>query len=397
VTEVAIVGAGIGGLTAALALHSRGIDVAVYEQSRQLEALGAGIQLSCNANHVLRELGVLDAAVAVAFEPETLNVVDGHSGRTLLSARLSTWARERYGAPYLNVHRGDLQQVLLDAVRQRIPGGLELGKRVIGVSQDERSVSVTFAEGQKVSADIAVGADGVHSVLRQTVTSVQPARFAGHVAYRMMIPRSEIPKGSIPPPAVTMRLGRRGHVVGYWVKGGDVYNVVAVAEDERWREENWRTPAEIDEVSVAFRDWDRQLRTLIDNARDVYKWALLDHSVPEHWTRGRVALLGDSCHAMLPYLAQGGAMAIEDAWVLAASLAASTESTQGLRRYCQQRVARVHRVHSGATRNAQLFHVSGRRRAVRNASLWLLGRRPQDFIAGMDWLYGHNVTAAPPA
>ena len=263
------------------------------------------------------------------------------------------------------------------------------------MSQDADSVSLTLADAHRVSADVVVGADGVHSVLRDTVTTVEPARFTGHVAYRMLIPRSDMPSGNIPPPAVVIRLGRHGHVVGYWVKGGDIYNVVAVAEDDRWHEESWRTRAEIDEVRAAFRTWDRQLRSLIDNARDIYKWALLDHSVPTDWTHDRVALLGDSCHAMLPYLAQGGAMAIEDAWVLAASLAASTQPAEGLRRYSRQRAERVTRVHSGATRNARLFHLSGPRRAARNARLWMLGRRPQNFISGMDWLYGHNVTAAP--
>ena len=260
-TEIAIIGAGIGGLTTALALHKHGIGVTVFEQARQLEEAGAGIQLACNPNHVLRELDVLDATAAAGFEPGSLDVVDGHSGRTLVSVGLNGWARARYGAPYLSIHRGDLQRVLLDAVHERIPGALQLNKRVVGLNQDERSVSVAFADGQQVSADVVVGADGVHSVLRETVTSVEPARFTGNVAYRMLVPRSVMPKGSVPSPAIALRLGRHGHVVGYWVKGGDVYNMVAVKQDDRWREENWRTPAELDEVRAAFRGWDGQLRT----------------------------------------------------------------------------------------------------------------------------------------
>jgi salicylate hydroxylase len=392
-TEVAIIGAGIGGLTAALALHKHGIGVTVFEQAHQLEEAGAGIQLACNPNHVLRELGLLDATAAVAFEPDTLDLVDGHSGRTLLSASLNGWARDRYGAPYLNIHRGDLQRVLLDALQERVPGALQLNRRVVGLSQDTRSVSVTFSDGQEVNADVAVGADGVHSVLRESVTSVEPARFTRHVAYRMLVPRSVIPRGKAPSSAISLRLGRHGHVVGYWVKGGDVYNMVAVTQDDRWHEENWRTPAELDEVRTAFRSWDGQLRMLIDSSRDVYKWALLDHSVPTTWTRGRAALLGDSCHAMLPFLAQGGAMAIEDAWVLAANLAATTDHTEALRRYSQIRSSRVSRVHATATRNARTFHLTGPARTMRNVQLRLMGKRAERFMAGMDWLYGHNVTA----
>jgi len=394
-TQVAIIGAGIGGLAAALALHKHGIGVTVYEQAHQLEEAGAGIQLACNPNHVLRELGLLDATAAAAFEPSALDMMDGHSGRTLVSAELNGWARERYGAPYLSIHRGDLQRVLLDALQERIPGALQLNRRVVGLSQDDRSVTVTFADDKQASADVAIGADGVHSALREAVTTVEPARFTRHVAYRMLVPRSVIPRGKAPSEAISLRLGRHGHVVGYWVKGGDVYNMVAVTQDDRWREENWRTPAELDEVRNAFRSWDGQLRMLIDSSRDVYKWALLDHSMPTSWARGRVALLGDSCHAMLPFLAQGGAMAIEDAWVLAANLAATTDHTEALRRYSDQRSSRVGRVHSTATKNADTFHLSGPARTVRNVGLRLMGRTPHRFLTRMDWLYGVDVTAAP--
>jgi salicylate hydroxylase len=392
-TAVAVVGAGIGGLATALALHDNGIEVAVFEQAPQLEPVGAGIQLSANATRVLAKLDVLADVVATAFEPKTLDIIDGRSGRILLSAQLDGWARNRYGAPYLNIHRGDLQAVLLNAVKSRIPDGLRLGKRVLRVDQNNDAVTLEFETGDCATADVAIAADGVHSVLREHVTAVERARFTGHVAYRMLVTRSEMSDGHVPPPSVCARLGPRGHVVSYWVRSGAAYNIVAAAENDHWREEGWRIPADIDEVRAAFRDWDPSLHALFDGARDVHKWALLDHSVPGTWSRGRVALLGDSCHAMLPYLAQGGAMAIEDAWVLAAALAEEADASRALTLYSQRRVGRATRVHAGAARNARTFHLAGPHRMLRDTALRLMARRPQTFVKRMDWLYGFDATA----
>jgi salicylate hydroxylase len=393
-TAVAVVGAGIGGLTTALSLHHKGIEVTVFEQAPRLDPVGAGIQLSANATRVLAKLDVLSDVIAAAFEPETLDIIDGRSGRILLSAQLDGWARNRYGAPYLNVHRGDLQAVLLEAIKSRIPDALRLGKRVARVDQRNDAVTLEFEDGDCVRAGVAIGADGVHSVLREHVTAVEPARFTGHVAYRMLVPRSEMSDGHVPPPSVCARLGPRGHVVSYWVRGGSVYNIVAAAENDRWRDEGWRIPADISEVRAAFRGWDPGLHALFDGARDVHKWALLDHSVPRTWSRGRVALLGDSCHAMLPYLAQGGAMAVEDAWVLAEALAAQADAPQALRLYSQSRVDRATRVHAGAARNARTFHLTGLPRMLRDAALRLMATRPQTFVKRMDWLYGFDATTA---
>jgi salicylate hydroxylase len=395
-TRVAIIGAGIGGLAAALALRKSGLDVVVLEQADRLQAVGAGIQLSPNANHVLARLGVLDAITDVAFEPRSLDIVDGKRGRTLLSAPLGQWARTRYGQPYLNVHRGDLQTVLLDAVNATIPTAVELDCHVTSVVHGDDGVAVRLRDGRTVSADIAIGADGVHSVVRQyVVTETRPARFTGHVAYRMLIPRSAIPADVTPAPSVTLRVGPHGHIVSYWVRGGALYNVVAIIEDDQWRGEGWRTPADLGAVRAAFQDWDPRLRALFGAASDIHKWALLDHPVPAMWSRGGVALLGDACHAMLPYLAQGGAMAIEDAWALGEVLADAADPAASLSRYSRLRVARATRVHANAARNAHTFHRSGRAsRVVRDAALRALAGKPERFMHRMDWLYGLDITSA---
>jgi salicylate hydroxylase len=393
-TRVVIIGAGIGGLAAALALRKSGLDVVVLEQADRLQAVGAGIQLSPNANHVLARLGVLDAIIDVAFEPRSLDIVDGQRGRTLLSAPLGQRARTRYGQPYLNVHRGDLQTVLLDVVNATIPTAVELDCHVTSVVQGDDGVTVGLHDGRTVRADMVIGADGVHSVVRQhVVTETRPARFTGHVAYRMLIPRSAIPADGVPAPSVTLRVGPHGHIVSYWVRGGALYNVVAIIEDSQWRGESWRTPADLGAVRAAFQEWDPRLRALFGAAGDIHKWALLDHPVPAVWSRGRVALLGDACHAMLPYLAQGGAMAIEDAWALGEVLADATDPVAALSRYSQLRVARATRVHAHAARNARTFHRSRRAsRFARDAVLRALARKPERFLHRMDWLYGLDIT-----
>jgi salicylate hydroxylase len=395
-TRVAIVGAGIGGLTAALALCKRDVDVVVLEQADRLRPVGAGIQLTPNANQVLDRLGVLDAIVDTAFEPRSLDIVDGQRGRTLLSTPLATRARIRYDQPYLNVHRGDLQTVLLDAVEAATSADVELDCRVTSVVQGDDAVAVRLSDGRTVNADIVVGADGVHSIVRQhVVTRHLPARFTGHVAYRMLIPRSALGTDSLPAPSITLRMGPHGHIVSYWVRGGQLYNVVAIIEDSQWRDEGWNTPADLTAVRAAFRHWDPRLEALFGAAGDIHKWALLDHPVPSAWSRGRTALLGDACHAMLPYLAQRGAMAIEDAWVLGEVLGGAADPVAALSCYSQLRIARATRVHARAARNANTFHRSGRvSRFARDAALRALAGKPERYLERMDWLYGLDVTTA---
>ena len=213
-TRVAVIGAGIGGLAAALALRSRDIDAVVLEQAGRLDPVGAGIQLSPNANQVLARLGVLDAVVNAAFEPRTMDVLAGRRGRTMLSAPVRAWAHDRYERPYLSVHRGDLHAALLDAVREVLPGGLQLDSRVTSVTQGDDGVRVRLHDSRIVDADVVIGADGVHSAVRSHVVPTdQPARFTGHVAYRMLVPRSALPAAQMPAPAVTLWMAPRGHIV----------------------------------------------------------------------------------------------------------------------------------------------------------------------------------------
>ena len=398
-TRVLIAGGGIGGLTCALTLERHGLEPVVLERAPRLEALGAGIQISPNAGAVLAELELLEPLAAHAFEPAALQIEDGRRGASLARVPLKPAARQRYGHPYLTVHRGDLHEILAGAVANRAPSSVHLDADVVEVGQDAGGVHARLADGRESHGDVLIAADGVHSTVRNALFGSDQARFTGHVAYRMLVPRDAF-GADAPPPTIKLRLGPHGHVVSYWVRGGELYNVVAIIESD-WSDEGWRIPADVDEVRLAFRAWNPVLQRIFDAAVDVHKWALLDRPVPDRWAFGRIALLGDACHAMLPYLAQGAAMAIEDAAVLGDALARETDVSRALGSYEAARKPRVTRVHTEVARNARRFHVDGLiARTRRNRALRVAARAGGDApLKQFDWLYRSNGPRddAPPS
>jgi salicylate hydroxylase len=395
-TSVVVVGAGLGGLSTALSLHHWGIEPPVIlEQTEKLDPVGAGIQLGPNANRVLERLGVLDEVCAVAFQPETLDFLDGRHGTILQSIPLRSWVAQKFRQPFLNVHRGDLQTILAKAVEERLPGSIRVGSRVDDVGQHENTTFATLVDGRTINGDVLIGADGVHSRVRQAVVAGQvPARFTGHVAYRMLVPRADIDAASMPRPSVSIWLGAHGLVVSYWVRGGELYNIVTVTENSEWRAESWRIPGDVDALRSSFRGWAPQLHALFGAATDIHQWALLDHPVPRWWVRDRIALLGDSCHAMLPYLAQGAAMALEDAWSVGQALAEDPDPALALRRYSVSRVERATRVHAQSTKNGEVYQRSSPAgRILRDLALSAMGRLFRDrFLRRLEWIYSFDPT-----
>jgi salicylate hydroxylase len=342
----------------------------------------------------LDKLGLRDALRPHAFEPRSIDITDGRRDRLLISVPLIPVSMHRYGQPYLNIHRGDLHQVLVKALFDRSPDCVLLDSRVESIHQDDTGVEAILADGRRINGDVLVGADGVHSRVRDAMIGTQQPRFTGHVAYRMLVPRTAFETGTQPAPAVTLWMGPHGHVVSYWVRGGELYNVVAIVE-EGWRDDGWRTPGDVADVLAAYTSWSPTLRAILAKGTDVYKWALLDREIPPAWSSGRVALLGDACHATLPYLAQGAAMAIEDAWVLADALATDVEVPHALNRYQAARDTRARRVQATAARNGRLYHADSRGpRYVRDTMLRVLGSiGGSAFLARFDWLYNLDVTA----
>jgi len=390
--SIGIIGAGTGGLTLALACRHVGLDdVVVYEQAERIEAVGAGIQLSPNATRVLHALGLRKALQEIAFYPEAVHFRTWHTGYLIAMRPLGQFSESRYGAPYFHVHRGDLQQILL-AAAEAAGIVIRTGHELTTIEQDEARVRLGFANGSSAEHDTVIGCDGIHSRVRTALFDPTPPRFTGHLAWRGLVPAERLPQGLLLP-TVTAWLGPHKHFVNYFVRGGSLVNFVGVVEDDSWRSDSWREPGDPTRLRADFADWNPLIGLIIDAAEDVFRWALHDHAPLDTWTRHRVTLLGDACHPMLPYLAQGGAMAIEDAWVLSRMLERwEDEPMQALIDYEHYRKPRATRVQAASRAQGATFHLNDRWQILaRNLKLGLGSRfLPEIAMQQFDWLHGYD-------
>ncbi|MEM6708997.1 MAG: FAD-dependent oxidoreductase [Pseudomonadota bacterium] len=379
-----VVGGGIGGLTAALCLARTGWQVQVFEQSPAFGEAGAGIQLSPNASRVLHGLGLQPALERRAFLPQETQVRAWHSGRVISRTPLGESAKTRYGTPYYHVHRGDLLRVLLDAAEGEAGIDLRTGCRVEGFVQSAAEVT-TVADGEPQAAELLLGADGIKSEIRATLFGAEAPRFTGNLAWRALVPADRLPDGLIAP-ATTVWWGPGKHFVHYFVRGGELVNCVCVVEKNGWEVEDWTTRGEPDELRADFAGWHDIVQRLIDAAdpNSLYKWALFDRAPMVSWGWGRVTLLGDACHPTLPFLAQGAAMAIEDAAVLAGCLSRGAGVPAALVRYARLRQERTARIQRGSRRNARVFHLAGIAAWVRDRAAASAGGRVLDGIYRYD-------------
>lgn len=389
--KAVIAGGGIGGLSTALCLLQHGWEVRVLEQAAVLESVGAGLQLSPNGCHVLRRLGLLEPLSEYAFAPECIEMRLGRSGRTVFSIPLQAYAHQRWGAPYLHIHRARLLDGLVQALQERAPGSLQCGQKVVGYTPAGSGVCVTTAGGETIEADLLVGADGIHSQIQAQMLGPAPPRFTGNVAWRMTVPEAHL--GDLCPPSTAcVWVGPGRHAVTYRL-GEGLVNFVGVVEQADWSNESWTAEGNREHAARDFAGWHPVVTTLIEQARTHYQWALLDRAPLPRWTDGRVALLGDAAHPMLPFLAQGAVMAMEDAWVLAHCLVSEMNIAKGLISYQQARMARTARAQAGARANMRRFH---HRNPLAYLPYWLAGRYAPGFVHGrQDWLYGVDVTHAP--
>jgi len=397
--HVVIAGGGIGGLACALSLARAGVSVDLLEQAGTLGEVGAGLQLGPNAVRVLDDWGLLPELRARAAFPDELRVRDAHSGNRLGLLRLGALMRARYGQPYATIHRADLHSLLLEAVQRQSGVRLHLGARLAAYELASHSVRVTCEDGSVFQCAALIGADGLWSRVRTQLLGAHPVRASGHLAYRGMVAADRLPV-ALRTSCVTAWLGSRLHVVHYPVKRGDWFNVVVVVEGVLGHghggppgsdPQSWSHAARAQDLQRALGPVCGDLRDMLAEVGDWKLWALNDRApvanAQEH-AQGRVALLGDAAHPLRPYLAQGAAMAIEDAWTLGRLLqtqpaGASTDWPAVLARYAQTRWQRNARVQSRSQRNGTIFHASGALRLGRNVAMMLLG----ESLLDNPWLY----------
>jgi salicylate hydroxylase len=380
-----IVGGGIGGLTAALCLAKCGLSVDLFEQAPAFVEAGAGIQLSPNCSRVLHYLGLEGALRRQAFLPQGTQFRHWRSGKVISESALGDAAVQNYGAPYYHVHRGDLLKVLVDAAMANSRITLHLGAKVSGFDQDANGVRL-LAGGETVAGELLVGADGIHSLVRSALWGDEKPSFTGNIAWRALVPVEQLPEGLIRPMS-TAWWGPGKHFVHYYVRGGSMVNCVCVVEKDGWEVESWTAPGDYAELQSDFAGWHEDIQQLLLHADQdsLYKWALFDRAPMPQWGQGRITLLGDACHPTLPFMAQGAAMAIEDAAVLAGCLKQGGDIELRLKAYENLRRQRTASIQNGSRRNAKVFHLGGVKAWFRNRAVRAAGART------MDRLYRYNA------
>lgn len=357
--KILIAGGGIGGLTAAACLMQAGFEVEVFEQAAELVEVGAGIQVSANAGRVYRHLGLAEAVAEAGVCPEKYRFLVYDDGDVLQEIPLGEGYRQRHGLPYVTIHRADLQRLLVDKVHALDSRALRTGAPVTAFEEDETGVTVRLQSGETVHGDALVGADGLNSVTRAQIVGETPAPYTGDAVWRVVVPMEDLPV-EFRRRTTDIWAGPGKHAVTYPLRRGTLMNLVGCVEYETWEDdESWITPRPWEEMRADFAGWHPMIATIIERAdrKQCYRWALRFREPIDNWSSKRATLLGDAAHPTLPYMAQGAAMAVEDAAVLARALSQEDSVPAALDLYQRNRLERTARIVGESSANRNLFHL----------------------------------------
>ncbi|SDY34029.1 salicylate hydroxylase [Variovorax sp. YR266] len=395
IQHIVVVGGGLGGLTAALALILQGFQVTVLEQAPALGEVGAGVQLSANATRVLSLLGLDDAISAVGAEAAGKEIRLWSTGQTWKIFDLGEASREQYGHPFCMFHRADLHNALEQGVRKIGPSVIRLNSRCESIDTSGPRPVVVLASGERIEGDVVVGADGVHSRVRLTIAGPDKPQFSGCHAWRGVIPTDRLPKHLRAAVGVNW-VGPGRHVVHYPLRRGELTNFVGIVEGKDWQVESWTQQGSMAECLRDFEAWHEDVHTLIRSVDTHFKWALMVREPIMRWSEGRVTLLGDSAHPTLPFLGQGAGMAMEDGYVLARALAAHRDDVgAALAAYEAARAARTARVVRGSNENAARFH-NPRLANAAGATQYIEEQWAADKVRQRyEWLFEYKVDEVP--
>jgi salicylate hydroxylase len=390
-----VIGGGIGGVALTGALAQHGMEVKVFERAGAFGEVGAGIQMTPNAAKVLRGLGLADQLRRMGFLPQAIVGRNWRTARENFRTPLIEECPNLYGADFYHIHRADLHAMLVSLVPDN---AAMLSTACVAVRNEANTAVASFADGSEFEADVIVGADGIHSVVRNQLFGKEAPRFTGHMCYRAVVPFEDRGPDFVSPDA-SFWMGPKGHVVTYYVRSGGAVNIVAVNETPDWVEESWNAPSSREELLNAFQGWHGNLIKLFERADSVFKWGLFDRDPMQTWSTGRITLLGDAAHPMLPFLSQGAAMAIEDGYVLAKSLQVHGQDIQSaLRDYEAERLPRTRRVQLEARERGKTYHLPTPMAQLRRDLMYRLQAMINPHASGIkaNWVYEYDATAFAP-
>jgi salicylate hydroxylase len=388
--KILIAGAGLGGLSAACCLMKAGHDVEVYEAAPQLGEIGAGIQISANAMHVMNDLGLGPDLAKTAVRPGAYVFRLHDTGEEISRFSLAEEHERLHKAPYNQLHRADLHDLLSAKARELKKDIVHLNKRAVGFDETDSGVAMHFADGTSAKGDMLIGADGVKSAIRTKIAGDAKPTYTGDIAWRLTVPTEKLPR-NLMPPVMSVFMGPGAHVVCYYLRAGALLNFVGLVETDEVNEESWTATFPWEKLKSDFAGWHQDLQTIIDTTDrgECYRWSLFYREPIDNWSSKRATMLGDAVHATLPYLAQGAAMAIEDGAVLTRALAMEKNISDALQLYQRNRFERTARIVNGSSGNRTLFHLRDQNE-IRKA----FANRDE----GGDrngWLYSYNPLTVP--